>query len=272
MPEGAGWDATEGSGPSVAGADTFYPEGEKLRQGYMEKDGVLHVPRRTAGGGTPMVDLKKGLSQFQVNIIDGNNQQSYEPGETDPQGNPLPKADQCQNNSPDPATPSPGSPPQSPTPPPQSSSPTAGTSTESVKPPTKRRGRQSQPPTETENLLRSLTEQVLSLQRQQSSHTSAPSPTSAPVPPGSELEAIQIHSELGEFSFEVLGVEDRNEGVLGILWDPKKPRMIPKGDNPIVVHWRDKLYRCDGGAMSMQLCLGGQEILLAVLPLLETQG
>jgi hypothetical protein len=97
--------------------------------------------------------------------------------------------------------------------------------------------------------------------------TSAPSPT----PPASKAEIIQISSEMGDFSFEVLGIEDRNEGVLGILWDPKRPRMIPKGDNPIVVHWKDKLYRCGGGAMSMQLRLGDTEVLLAVLPLLETQ-
>ena len=93
----------------------------------------------------------------------------------------------------------------------------------------------------------------------------------AQTPSGCKTETIQISSELGDFSFEVLGVETRNEGVLGILWDPKRPRMIPKGDNPIVVHWQDKLFRCGGGAMSMQVRLGDQEVLLAVLPLLETQ-
>lgn len=267
MPEGAGWDATEGSFSGAPGGDSFYPAAEAARKDYLAQDGVLHVPRRTAGGGTPLVDMKKGVSQFQVNIIDGDSQQSFKPGETDREGNPIPKDVPCQTPSPAPAIPSPASPPPSPTSNPPSSTPTAGTSTASASQPTKRRAKQSQLPTETELQLQNLTALVSSLQQQLSSRTSAPPPT----PPVSKTELIQISSELGDFSFEVLGIEDRNEGVLGILWDPRKPRMIPKGDNPIVVHWQDKLYRCGGGAMSMQLKVGDLEVLLAVLPLLETQ-
>lgn len=123
-------------------------------------------------------------------------------------------------------------------------------------------------PTEQENLLRSLTEQVNSLKLQLSSPTSAPLPT----PPVSKMELIQISSDFGDFSFEVLGLETRNEGVLGILWDPKKPRFLPKGDNPVVIQWEDKLFRCGGAALSMKVRLGDLDVLLAVLPLLETQG
>lgn len=266
MPEGAGWDATEGSGPAVAGGDTFYLQGESNRQGYMERDGVLHVPRRTAGGGSPVVDPKKGLAQFQVNIIDGDSQQSFSPGETDFEGKPLPKGTPCQT-SPAPVTPSLGSPPPNPNPQSPSSIPMSGTSTGSAGAPTKPRRRQSQLPTETESLLRSLTEQVLSLQQQQRSPTSAPPPM-----PLVSSELIQISSEMGEFSFEVLGVELRNEGALVILWEPRKPRFIPKGDTPIVVHWHDKLFRCAGDALSLKVALGGAEVLVVVLPLLETQG
>jgi hypothetical protein len=269
MPEGAGWDATEGSFSGAPGGDTFYPAEEAARKTYKEQDGVLHVPRRTAGGGTPLVDLKKGLGQFQVNIIDGDSHQTFKPGETDFEGNPIPKDTPCPTTpSPAPAIPSPGSPPPSPSPLPLSSTPTAGTSTGSASPPTKRRGRQSPPPTEKDSLLLSLMEQVNSLRQQLSSPTSAPSPT----PPVSKTEIVQISSEMGDFSFEVLGIEARNEGVLVIVWDPKKPRMIPRGDNPIVVHWQDKLYRCGGGSLSLELRLGDREVLLAVLSLLETQG
>lgn len=268
MPEGAGWDATEGSGQAVAGGDTFYLPGESERQGYVEKDGVLHVPRRTGGGGSPAVDLKKGLAQFQVNIIDGDSQQSFKPGETDFEGKPIPKGQPCQTPSPDPAIPSPGSPPSNPNPQSPSSTPTSATSMGSPSPPTKRRGRPSPQQMEQENQLRSLTELVSSLQQQLSSRTSAPAPT----PLVSKMELIQISSDFGDFSFEVLGLETRNEGVLGILWDPKKPRFLPKGDNPVVIQWNDKLFRCGGAALSMKLRLGETDVLLAVLPLLETQG
>jgi hypothetical protein len=109
---------------------------------------------------------------------------------------------------------------------------------------------------------------VSSLQQQVSSLTSAP-----PKPLISRNpELIQISSIMGDFSFEVLGVDTQNEGVVVLLWDPKKPSFIPKGEDPVVIHRGDKLYRCKSDGLSMRLTLGDLDVLVAVLPLLESQG
>jgi hypothetical protein len=70
-------------------------------------------------------------------------------------------------------------------------------------------------------------------------------------------------------TFEVIAVSLENEGLILLVVDPKKPHMIPKSGDVLVTVDDRKAYHCQAHELSLKLTLGGQEVLIVLLVLLE---
>jgi len=273
------------------GRNFLHPD-EIGRTSYLVTPGGVVVPPRVSDNGrSPAFDKDDFFKNIQVNIIDGDTITSLQPGEADKFGNPLVKEAIC--NSPlseimtTPAASQDLRLPLGVALAPSSSlvSPLSGASTAPEKSSSlKKRGKQSQPQdSELMSLLQQQSHTLLSLQSRLDSLTkstdhlliplSKPASDASDSPQGSKSSRshkIRMESTLGSMAFEVLDARTDTEGLLVLVLDPQKPRFLPKtGQDVLVVVDEDKAYHCQANDLAVRLSLGGQEVLVVLLVLLE---
>jgi len=274
------------------GLDFLHPD-EVGRTGYRATPGGVVVPHRISDdGSSPAFNKEDFLKRTQVNIIDGDQITSLQPGEADRFGNPIVKEQPC--SSPLSETTMTAVHSLAPSPPlgvalaPSSSqvSPLSGASTPTESSSSgKKRGKQS-PPQDSAvmSILQQQSQALLSLQSRLDSLTKSTDPPSTPPsrpasdgsdsPSGSKSSRshkVRMESTLGSMAFEVLDARTDTEGLLVLVLDPQKPRFLPKtGQDVLVVIDEDKAYHCRANDLAVRLSLGGQEVLVVLLVLLET--
>ena len=274
------------------GLDFLHPD-EVGRTSYRATPGGVVVPHRISDDGrSPAFNKEDFLKNIQVNIIDGDQITSLQPGEADQFGNPIVKEQPCSSLPSEttttavpslaPVTPlvaasapssSPGNPLSG-----------ASTPTESNNSP-KKRGKQSQQPdSAVMSILQQQSQALLSLQSRLDSLTkSTDPPLTPPLKPASDASGsplgskssrshkVRMESTMGSMAFEALDVRTDTEGLLVLMLDPQKPRFLPKtGQDVLVIINEDKAYHCQANDLAVKLSLGGQEVLVVLLVLLET--
>lgn len=246
------------------------------------------VPRRLPGGGNPMVDPRKGASQFTVVDIDedefGNLTTSvHAPGTTDVSGNPIPKEAACPS-SPDPKTPQPPSPSAKrrprktaqtespPTPSPRPQEKQAASSTPTC-PPT---------PTIAPAQLTELLSELSRLREEMQELKTAPSQSvlasSLPEKPSSvtsvEPEAsraktvVEFRAPYGVFRCVVHGIQ-RDDGLLALVYRADaEVQFVPSPGQDVQITWDGQtvVARPHGLAFKLQL---GHTYLVVLLSIAE---
>jgi hypothetical protein len=249
--------------------------------------GVI-VPRRSAGGGNPMVDPRKGASQFTVVDIDEDEHGNltttvHQPGTTDVSGDPLPKEAPCQ------PSPAPKTSPQSRTERKQTRQKHAAQPKASPAPktPATRPASPTCPDpsmSELEQLMQlhselsRLKEEMQAMRQRQSEQSSSlpekPGSDTSAEPEASPLIPVEFRAPYGVFRCQVEAIQ-RDDALLALVYRAEADvQFIPSPGQDVSITWPggSVVARPHGLAFKLQLGHTYLVVLLSIPPPAEPTG